>query len=71
MVSVAEEDLGAHLQQLAVVEGLDARLGAHRHEDRRFDDAMRRVQAAQSGTRRRILGKEFEHAGDCARKPAY
>jgi hypothetical protein len=32
---------------------------------------MRRVQAAQSGTRRRILGKEFEHAGDSARKPAY
>ena len=43
VVGVAQQDLGAHLQQLAVVQGLDARLGAHGHEHRRFDDAMRRV----------------------------
>jgi hypothetical protein len=29
---------------------------------------MRRVQAAQPGPGGRILGEEFEHAGDCGRK---
>ena len=71
MVRVAEEDLGAHLQQLAVVQGLDAGLSADRHEDRSLYDAMRRVQAAQPRPRRGILGKEFEHAADFARKPLH
>ena len=47
MVSVAEQDLRAHLLQFTWVERLDAALRAHRHEDRRLNDAMGGDQSTQ------------------------
>ena len=48
VIGIAEDDLGAHLAQLARVNRLDAALRADGHEDRRIHDAMRRGQPAQA-----------------------
>src|SRR5438876_823280 len=51
MISVAEQDPGVELRaQIALREALDGGLRPHRHEDRRLDVTMRRMQ----------------HAGPCA-----
>ena len=61
MVSVAEDDLRAHLQQFARVEGLDAGLRADGHEHRRFDDAVRGGQFPEARLGLRIGFEEFKH----------
>ena len=61
MVSVAENDLRAHLVQFARVERLDAGLRADGHEHRRFDDAARRGQSAETRFGVRIGFEEFKH----------
>src|SRR5262245_54728188 len=61
MISVAEDDLRAHLLQFAWIEGLDAALGSHRHEDGRVDHPARRGQPAQSRARGGIGLEQFKH----------
>ena len=46
VISIAEHDLHAYVFELAGRETLDASVRADRHEDRRFDAAVCRVQAA-------------------------
>jgi hypothetical protein len=41
--------LGAELLEFERVEGFDRALGADRHEDRGFDDAVRQAQGSASG----------------------
>src|SRR5271170_7772706 len=48
MISVAENNLRAHLVKFARVERLDAGLRADGHEHRRFDDAARRGQFSEA-----------------------
>ena len=55
MVSVAENNLRAHLDEFARVEGFHAGLCADRHEDGRFDCTVRSVQAAKPGPAGGIL----------------
>ena len=55
---IAEADLGADFLEVARRHRLDRPVGADRHEDRRFDDAVRQRQAtAPSGA---VVGKKFE-----------
>jgi len=61
MVRVAEDDLGATLDEFARVHGLDGGLGAHGHVNRRFHGAARRGQATQPRLRSEIGLEEFEH----------
>lgn len=61
MIGVAQNDLRAHLRELAVVERLDTGLGADGHEDRRFHHTTRRRQATAAGTGFRIRFEQFEH----------
>ena len=49
MVSVAQNDLRAHLAQFPRVERLDTGLRADRHEHRRIDHAPRGRQPPQCG----------------------
>jgi hypothetical protein len=66
MVSVAEDDLRAHLTQLPRVEGLDAGLGADRHEHRSVDDAMGRREPPEPGTGLSIRPNQFKHGKELA-----
>ena len=43
VIGVAQDDLSAHLAQFARVNGFDAALSAHRHEDRGINGSMRRL----------------------------
>lgn len=61
MVGVAQQDLSAHFEEFSVIESLDAGLGANWHKNWGFNDAVRRVQASQSGAGSGVLSKEFEH----------
>ena len=61
VISVAEDDLRAHLEQFARVERLDAGLGADGHEDRRVHDAVRGGQSAQPRLGVRIRFEQFKH----------
>ena len=61
MIGVGQQD--AHVQivgQIALRESLDRGLRAHRHEDRRLDGAVRRVQQAGASTGLRALGHQLE-----------
>ena len=62
---VAEDDLRALRDELVRRHRLDGAVGAHRHEDRRLDDAVRELEAAAPGAARR--GEDLEmHRGDGA-----
>lgn len=58
VVGVAEDDLRAELLELERVEGFHRTLGADRHEDRSFDDAVRQAQGSAPGGAGRIGCKE-------------
>ena len=61
MIGVAEEDAGVEIVgQVALRESLDGGLGADRHEDRRLDIPVRRVQYSGAGARDRALGLNLE-----------
>jgi hypothetical protein len=62
---VAQHDLRAGLDKLHRRHRLDRAVGAHRHEYRRFDDAVRELQAA--APRRAIGGKQVENRAHAAR----
>ena len=61
VIGVAEDDLRAHLAQLARVNRLDAALRADGHVHRRVHDAVRRGDPAQPGLRGRIRLDQLEH----------
>ena len=63
VVGVGQDDLRAAVLQLVGRHGLDAGLGAHGHEDGRFDHAVGRVQPA--ATRARLLAnvQQFKFKG--------
>ena len=61
MVGVAEDDLRAHLDQLARVQRLHAALRADGHKDGRINDAMWRGEAAQPRLGTRIRLEQLEH----------
>src|SRR5438132_11979472 len=46
VVRVRQNDLGAELMQLIDRDGFDGATRAHRHERRRLDDAVRKLQSA-------------------------
>ena len=48
VIGIAEDDLSAHLAQLARVNRLNASLRADGHKDRRIHDSMRGRQSAQA-----------------------
>ena len=61
MIGVGQQDLHAEIfGEVALREPFDRRLCAHRHEDRRLDRAVRRVQQPRAGTRVRTFGDDFE-----------
>src|SRR3989442_766535 len=62
VISIAEDDLRAHLAQLARIDRLDAALGPDRHENGSVDDSVRRGQPAQAGFGIRVGFEQFEHA---------
>ena len=64
VIGIAEDDLRAHLAQLARVNRLHAALRADGHEDRRIHDAMRRGQPAQARLGGRIGLEQLEHGGE-------
>ena len=49
VVGVAEDDLRTELLEFERVEGFDRPLSPDRHEDRRFDNAVRQAQGSASG----------------------
>ena len=61
VVRVAQDDLGADLDQIVGIERLDRRVCAHRHEDRRLDVAVGRVDVAQTGARRSVGGRRKQN----------
>ena len=61
MISVAEDDLRAHLVEFARVERLDAGLRADGHEHRRLDDAVRGGQFSEARLGVRIGFEQFKH----------
>src|ERR1035437_1012100 len=61
MISVAENDLRAHLVEFTRVERLDAGLRADGHEHGRLDDAVRSGQPAKPRFRVRIGFEQFKH----------
>ena len=63
VIRVAENDFGAHLDQFARVERLDAALSADGHEHRRVNDATRSGQSSQPRFGTGIGFQQFEHAG--------
>ena len=62
VVGVAENDLAAHLAQLARVNRLDAALGAHRHEYRRINHTVRCRQPPQARPGRSVCLEQVKHA---------
>ena len=61
VVRVGEDDGRAKVVgKVALGEPFDGRLRAHRHEDRRFNIPVRRVQDAGAGAGVRTLGYSFE-----------
>ena len=60
MIGVAEDDLRAGFASWCGRQTLDGGLGADRHEHRRFDDAVRRVQAGRGERGRRCAGVQSE-----------
>ena len=61
MIGGAEDDPGGELlEQVARREAFDGGLGADRHEDRRFDRAMRGVEQAGAGVGVRAGGLDLE-----------
>jgi hypothetical protein len=61
MVSVPEDDLRAHLDQLAWINRFAATLRAHRHINRRINNAMSRGQSSQARFRVRVRLQKFKH----------
>jgi len=61
MVGVAENDLRAHLEEFARVEGLNAALCADGHEHGRFNDAAGGREASEAGAGRRVGLEQFVH----------
>ena len=60
VISIGKHDLGAELFNGLGRNALDVCLGAHGHEDRRLDVAVRGVQHAGTRMRRRVLGDQVE-----------
>ena len=60
VISIGKHDLGAELFDGLGRNALDVCLGAHGHEDRRLDVAVRGVQHAGTRVRRRVLGDQVE-----------
>ncbi len=58
MVGISKNDLGTKFVQFGGGDGLDGALRADGHENRRFNDAAARLQAASPGTGGRIGGKK-------------
>ncbi len=61
MVGVAQENLGAHLAQLARVQRLHAGLRANRHEDGGLDCPTGGREPAQARPGQGIGGEQFKH----------
>ena len=61
MVGVAEDDLCAHLVQLARVNRLHAALRADGHIDRRINHSMRRGQSPEPRLGVRVGFQKFKH----------
>jgi hypothetical protein len=51
---VAQDDLRVHVLQALRRDALDRAIGAHRHEDRRFDHAVVERQAAAAGVAAKV-----------------
>ena len=61
VIGVGQDDLGVELlDEIALGDALDRGLRAHRHEDRRLDVAVRRVEHAGARPGFRALGEDFE-----------
>ncbi len=60
VIGIGKHDLGAELLDGLGRDALDVCLGAHGHENRRLDVAVRGVQHAGTRVRRRILGDQVE-----------
>ena len=61
MIGVGQQDLHAEIfGQVALGEPFDRGLRADRHEDRRLDGPVRRMQQSRAGTRVRTFGDNFE-----------
>src|SRR6266545_2235657 len=72
VIGVAEDDLRAHLAQLARVNRLDAALRADGHVQRGVHDAARRGQSSQPRLRGRIRFEQFKHRAEVlAQRPGY
>jgi hypothetical protein len=64
MIRVAEDDLRAHLAQLARVNRLHAALRAHGHEHRRVHHSVGRGQSSEPRLRVRVGLQKFKHSGE-------
>src|SRR5712691_4369015 len=60
VIGVAKENLDTQVPELTRHHCLYRRLCAHRHENRRLDNAVRRVQPPTSRPRLRIFGQNLE-----------
>jgi hypothetical protein len=60
MIGVAQQDLDAELVELRRCDAFHRTLGADRHEHRRLDRAVRRVEAAAPRSGVPVLGQELE-----------
>ena len=63
VVGVAEDDLRAEFLDFRRVQGFDRALGAHRHENRRFDRAMGQDEFSAAGGALGIGGEDGETHG--------
>ena len=63
VIGIGQNDLRAAFLQLVRRHGLHACLRAHRHEDRRLDHAVRRVQAAAPRARLFANMQQFKFKG--------
>jgi hypothetical protein len=61
VVSVAQDDLSAHLAEFAGIDRFDAALSADGHEDGGVYSAVRGFQATETGAGGGISLEEFEH----------
>ena len=70
MIGIGQQDLHAEIfGQVALRESFDRGLRADRHEHRRFDGPVRRMQQSRTGTRVRAFGDNFK--GDLGQLEAY
>jgi len=61
VVGITQNDFGVEKAQFIGMQGLDRTLGAHRHEDRGFDGAMRGGESTAAGLGGSIGSEKLEH----------